>query len=50
MAERLGVPFTAIPKAGHSVNVEQPERLVEVLLGYWASAPVHQADAAEPAG
>ena len=38
MAERLGVPFTAIPEAGHSVNVQQSERLVETLLDYWASA------------
>ena len=50
MAERLGVPFTEIPDAGHSVNVDQPERLVKILLGYWADAPIQQADAAEPAG
>jgi len=54
MAERLGVPFTAIPEAGHSVNVDQPERLVEVLLGYWAKADGRAAldgagSAAEPA-
>jgi pimeloyl-ACP methyl ester carboxylesterase len=51
MAERLGVPFTAIPEAGHSVNVDQPEKLVEALLGFWATAPVSsQSDVAEPAG
>ena len=38
MAERLDVPFTAIPDAGHSVNVDQPEHLVEALLGFWANA------------
>jgi pimeloyl-ACP methyl ester carboxylesterase len=38
MAERLGAPFTAIPGGGHSVNVEQPGRLVEALLGFWAQA------------
>jgi pimeloyl-ACP methyl ester carboxylesterase len=36
MAVRLGAPFTAIAGGGHSVNVEQPERLVEALLGFWA--------------
>jgi pimeloyl-ACP methyl ester carboxylesterase len=36
MAARLGAPFTAIPGGGHSVNVEQPERLAEALLGFWA--------------
>lgn len=36
MAERLGAPFTAIPGGGHSVNVEQPELLVETLLGFWS--------------
>jgi pimeloyl-ACP methyl ester carboxylesterase len=58
MAERLGVPFTAISKAGHSLNVDQPEKVVEALLGFWAAAtvaaPVSQtqvdADVAEPAG
>lgn len=38
MAERLGVPFTAIPGGGHSVNVDQPERVVEALLNFWAGA------------
>jgi pimeloyl-ACP methyl ester carboxylesterase len=56
MAERLGVPFTAIPEAGHSLNVDQPERVVEALLGFWATATPAapagqaQADVAEPAG
>ena len=53
MAERLGVPFTAIPEAGHSVNVDQPEKVVEALLDFWESAPVsrrQQADVAETAG
>jgi pimeloyl-ACP methyl ester carboxylesterase len=36
MAERLGVPFTAVPGGGHSVNVEQPDLVVERLLGFWA--------------
>jgi len=36
MAQRLGAGFTAIPGAGHSVNVERPERVVEALLGFWA--------------
>ena len=40
MAERLGAPFTAIPGGGHSVNVEQPQRLVDALLGHWAAAGV----------
>ncbi len=37
MAERLGVPFAAIPGGGHSVNVQQPKRVVDALLGFWAS-------------
>jgi pimeloyl-ACP methyl ester carboxylesterase len=36
MAVRLGAPFTPIPAAGHSVNVEQPELLVCSLLEFWA--------------
>ena len=53
MAERLGVPFTAIPEAGHSVNVDQPEQVVAALLGFWAEAGLPEAldgAAAEPAG
>ena len=53
MAERLDVPFTAIPDAGHSVNVQQPERLVEALLDFWAGAGAEQTGGtrgAEPAG
>lgn len=40
MAQRLGAPFVAIPGGGHSVNVEQPRRLAEALLGCWAKAGV----------
>jgi pimeloyl-ACP methyl ester carboxylesterase len=57
MAERLGVPFTAIPRAGHSVNVDRPEKVVEALLGFWAEAGgsaaldgAGSAAAAEPTG
>ena len=49
MAERLGVPFTAIPGGGHSVNVEQPGRVVEALLGFWAGAGPNPAAAASTA-
>ena len=37
MAERLGAPYAAIPGGGHSVNVQQPERVVKTLLEFWAS-------------
>jgi pimeloyl-ACP methyl ester carboxylesterase len=37
MARRLGVAGLAIPEAAHSPNVEQPQRLVELLTGFWAS-------------
>ncbi|HWG24328.1 alpha/beta hydrolase [Actinospica sp.] len=42
MAERLGAPFSAIPGGGHSVNVQQPELLVEALLAFWAKYPVSE--------
>ncbi|TCP49278.1 pimeloyl-ACP methyl ester carboxylesterase [Tamaricihabitans halophyticus] len=35
MAAQLGASFDLIPEAGHSPNVEQPARLLEVLLGHW---------------
>ena len=50
MAERLGVPFTAIPGGGHSVNVEQPERLVEALLEFWTKTGSDSAASTAPAG
>jgi pimeloyl-ACP methyl ester carboxylesterase len=56
MAERLGVPFAAIPGGGHSVNVQQPKRVVDALLGFWASVGEGAAlngagaGAAEPTG
>jgi pimeloyl-ACP methyl ester carboxylesterase len=55
MAERLGAPFAAIPGGGHSVNVQQPERVVDTLLEFWASVDERVAldgadAAAEPAG
>lgn len=42
MAERLEVPFAAIPGGGHSVNVEQPELLAEALLDFWAKSEVSE--------
>jgi pimeloyl-ACP methyl ester carboxylesterase len=42
MAERLDVPFAAIPGGGHSVNVEQPELLAEALLDFWAESEVSE--------
>jgi pimeloyl-ACP methyl ester carboxylesterase len=42
MAERLDVPFTAIPGGGHSVNVQQPGLLVEALLDFWAKSEVRE--------
>ncbi|HEX4787343.1 MAG TPA: alpha/beta hydrolase [Actinospica sp.] len=36
MAVRLGARFAAVQGGGHSVNVEQPTRLVRALLGFWA--------------
>jgi pimeloyl-ACP methyl ester carboxylesterase len=47
MAARLGAPFTAIPGGGHSVNVEQPRRLAEALLGFWAGLETAAADTAD---
>jgi len=47
MAERLDAPFTAIPDAGHSVNVEQPERVVRALLDFWAGQAEGDAEAQE---
>lgn len=46
MAERLGAPFTAIPGGGHSVNVEQPQRLADALLANWAGASAARTTAA----
>jgi pimeloyl-ACP methyl ester carboxylesterase len=34
-AERLGVPFAAIPGAAHSPNTQNPDGLIKALLDFW---------------
>ncbi len=42
MAARLGAQRLVIPGAGHSPNVEAPEALVAILLGFWDEIPLGQ--------
>jgi len=46
MARRLGAPCEVIPGSIHSPAIENPDRLLEVFLGFWAS--VSAGSAARP--